>query len=51
MYFMNYPDHKSLDNVLDGPYLIPIIKSWNYKYIINRGPAGTEGNLKLSKKT
>jgi sulfotransferase len=47
--FMNYPDHKSLDNVLDGVFN-SYYKDWNYKYIIDRGPAGTDGNLKLIKK-
>ena len=46
---MNYPDHKSLDNVLDGVFN-SYYKDWNYKYIIDRGPAGTDGNLKLIKK-
>lgn len=47
--FINYPDHKSLDNVLSSVY-DNYYKNWNYKYIIDRGPAGTEGNLKLIKK-
>ena len=47
--FQNYPDHKSLDNVLDGVF-DTYYKDWNYKYIIDRGPAGTDGNLKLIKK-
>ena len=47
--FMNYPDHKSLDNVLDGVFN-SYYKDWNYKYIIDRGPAGTDGNLRLVKK-
>ena len=47
--FINYPDHKSLDNVLDTVYSA-YYKDWNYKYIIDRGPAGTISNLKLLKK-
>ena len=47
--FQNFPDHKSLDNVLDAVFN-NYYKDWNYKYIIDRGPAGTEGNLKLVKK-
>ncbi len=47
--FLNYPDHQSLDNVLDAVY-DNYYKDWNFKYIIDRGPAGTEGNLKLLKK-
>jgi len=47
--FRNYPNHKSLDNVLDVVYSA-YYKDWNFKYIIDRGPAGTTGNLKLLKK-
>jgi len=47
--FRNYPDHRSLDNVLDVVYSA-YYKDWNFKYIIDRGPAGTEGNLALLKK-
>jgi len=47
--FVNYPDHKSLDNVLDAVYSA-YYKDWNFKYIIDRGPAGTPGNLTLLKK-
>ena len=47
--FYNYPDHKSLDNVLDMIFFT-YYKDWNYKYIIDRGPAGTLGNLFLLKK-
>jgi len=47
--FLNYPDHKSLDNVLDAVYSA-YYKNWNFKYIIDRGPAGTKGNLTLLKK-
>jgi len=44
--FKNYPNHQSLDNVLEA--IIPAYyKNWNYKYILDRGPAGTDGNLPL----
>ena len=47
--FLNYPDYKSLDNVLDAVY-DNYYKDWNYKYIMDRAPAGTPGNLNLLKK-
>jgi len=47
--FLNYPDHYSLDNVLDMIYSV-YYKNWNFKYIIDRGPAGTTANLTLLKK-
>jgi hypothetical protein len=47
--FQNYPDHKSLDNVLDMVYT-SYYKDWNYKYIIDRGPVMTPGNLMLIQK-
>ena len=47
--FKNYPDHQSLDNLLDMVYPT-YYKDWNYKYIIDRSPAGTPGNLMLMKK-
>jgi len=47
--FLNYPNYKSLDNVLDAVYPA-YYKDWNFKYIIDRGPAGTKGNLTLLKK-
>jgi sulfotransferase len=47
--FKNYPDHKSLDNVLSSVYQ-NYYKDWNYKYIIDRGPVFTPGNLMLTKK-
>jgi hypothetical protein len=46
--FKNYPDHKSLNNVLSSVYDI-YYKDWNYKYIIDRGPVMTPGNLMLMK--
>ena len=47
--FQNFPDHKSLDNVLDSVF-DNYYKDWKYKYIIDRGPAGTAANLGLIKK-
>ena len=47
--FQNFPDHESLNNVLDSVFN-NYYKDWNCKYIIDRSPAGTEGNLKLIKK-
>ena len=47
--FKNFPDHKSLENVLDAVF-DNYYKDWNYKYIIDRNPAGTDGNLDLIKK-
>ena len=47
--FQNYPDEKSLDNVLDMVF-DTYYKDWNYKYIIDRGPVLTPGNLMLMKK-
>ena len=47
--FKNYPDHESLHRVMES--IIPAYyHHWNFKYIIDRGPAGTEGNLYLLKK-
>ena len=46
--FQNYPDHKSLDGVLSSVYNT-YYKDWNYKYIIDRGPVMTPGNLMLMK--
>ena len=47
--FKNFPDHESLNRVMEA--IIPAYyQHWNFKYIIDRGPAGTEGNLYLLKK-
>jgi len=46
--FQNYPDHKSLDNVLSSVYK-NYYRDWKYKYIIDRGPATADGNFKLLK--
>ena len=47
--FQNYPDHRSLDNVLDVVYDI-YYKDWPQKIIIDRGPVTTPGNFALMKK-
>ena len=47
--FLNYPNEQSLNNVMDEVYNL-YYKNWNYKYIIDRGPAGTPSNLKVLKK-
>ena len=47
--FQNYPDHQSLDNVLDSVF-VNYYKDWPQKYIIDRGPVMTKGNFKLMQK-
>jgi hypothetical protein len=47
--FQNYPDHQSLDNVLDSVY-VNYYKDWTQKYIIDRGPVMTKGNFALMQK-
>ena len=47
--FLNYPDHKSLDNILDSVY-DTYYKDWPQRIIIDRGPVMTPGNLELIKK-
>jgi len=47
--FLNYPDHKSLDNVLDSVYDI-YYKDWPQRIIIDRGPVMTPGNFALMQK-
>ena len=47
--FQNYPDHKSLDNVLDSVY-DNYYKDWPQKVIIDRGPVMTPGNYGLMQK-
>ena len=47
--FQNYPDHKSLDNVLDCVYDV-FYKDWPQKYIIDRGPVMTTNNFNLMQK-
>ena len=47
--FQNYPDHRSLDNVLDVVY-DTYYKDWPQRIIIDRGPVTTPGNFALMKK-
>jgi len=47
--FQNFPDHKSLDNVLDSVY-DNYYKDWPQRIIIDRGPVMTLGNFELMKK-
>ena len=47
--FQNYPDHKSLDNVLDIVY-DTYYKDWSQRIIIDRGPVMTPGNFQLMQK-
>ena len=47
--FQNYPDHKSLDNVLDSVYDV-YYKDWPQRIIIDRGPVTTPGNFELMQK-
>ena len=47
--FQNYPDHKSLDNVLDSVY-DAYYKDWPQRIIIDRGPVITSGNFALMQK-
>src|SRR6056300_668868 len=47
--FQNYPDEQSLDNVMNKVFEL-YYKDWNYKYIIDRGPVSTPGNLMLMQK-
>ena len=47
--FLNYPDHKSLDNVLDSVY-DTYYKDWPQRIIIDRGPVTTPGNFQLMQK-
>jgi len=47
--FKNYPDHKSLDNVIDAVY-DNYYKNWPQQYIIDRGPVMTTGNFELMQK-
>ena len=47
--FKNYPDYRSLDNVLDSVF-VNYYRDWPQKYIIDRGPVMTTGNFALMKK-
>jgi hypothetical protein len=47
--FQNFPDHKSLDNVMDVVYDY-YYKDWPQRIIIDRGPVLTPGNFKVVQK-
>jgi sulfotransferase len=47
--FQNYPDHRSLDNVLDAVY-DNYYKDWPQRIIIDRGPVMTPANFALMQK-
>ena len=47
--FHNFPDHKSLDNVLDNVYNL-YYKDWPQRVIIDRAPVMTEENFELIQK-
>ena len=47
--FQNFPDHNSLDNVLNSVY-DNYYKDWPQRIIIDRGPVMTKGNLMLMQK-
>ena len=50
--FQNFPDHKSLDNILDNVYSL-YYKDWPQRIIIDRGPvmlSGNPGNFELIQK-
>ena len=47
--FLNYPDHNSLDNVLDSVF-DNYYKNWPQKIIIDRGPVMTPTNFQLMQK-
>ena len=47
--FLNYPDHKSLDNVLDLVY-DTYYKDWPQRIIIDRGPVMATGSFQLMQK-
>jgi sulfotransferase len=47
--FQNYPDHRSLDNVLDNVFN-NYYQHWPQRIIIDRGPVMTPGNFQLMQK-
>jgi sulfotransferase len=47
--FQNYPDHKSLDNILDSVF-DNYYKDWPQQIIIDRGPVMTTGNFEVMQK-
>ena len=48
-YFLNFPDHSSLDNILKNLFN-NYYKDWKQNIIIDRGPWGTNANLEYLKK-
>jgi len=47
--FQNYPDHRSLDNVLDNVFN-NYYQHWPQRIIIDRGPVMLQGNFQLMQK-
>ena len=47
--FQNYPDHRSLNNVLNNVF-DNYYKHWSQEYIIDRGPVMTKSNFELMQK-
>jgi len=47
--FQNFPDHKSLNNIIDVVYDL-YYKDWPQRIIIDRGPVMTPGNFTLMQK-
>ena len=47
--FNNFPDHKSLDNILDNVFNL-YYKDWPQRVIIDRAPVMTEENFELMQK-
>ena len=47
--FQNFPDHQSLDNVLDNVFT-NYYQHWPQRIIIDRGPVTTKGNFELMQK-
>ena len=47
--FKNFPDHKSLDNILDNVFNL-YYKDWPQRVIIDRAPVMTEENFELIQK-
>ena len=47
--FQNYPDHKSLNNILDSVF-DNYYKDWPQQIIIDRGPVMTTGNFEVMQK-
>ena len=48
--FLNYPDHKSLDNVLDFVF-DTYYKDWPQRIIIDRGPVMATGSFAIDAET